>query len=140
MADVDKQPPGHERDISHVGPMVTAMLATLLIVIVFIFLIWWVFQAWQTPSEPSPFSEQPISESVPRLQANPPADLAALKDRDRERLQSVGWVDREAGVIHMPVDHAMALLVERGLPEADISAEEARLPGQQEPEQERARP
>lgn len=131
MAETDKHPPGHERDISNVGPLVTAMLATLAVVIVVIAVVWWGFQAWQTPVEPSPLGDRPVVEGQPRLQVNPPKDLAVLEARARERLQSVGWVDREAGVVHMPIDYAMSVLVERGLPKAEISAEQARLPGHQ---------
>ncbi|BES70395.1 hypothetical protein RE428_14130 [Marinobacter nanhaiticus D15-8W] len=131
MAETDKHPPGHERDISNVGPLVTAMLATLVIVVVITLLIWWAFLGWQTPVEPSALGDRPVAEGQPRLQANPPKDLAVLEARARERLETVGWVDRDARVVHIPIEYAMSLLVERGLPETDISAEEARLPGQQ---------
>jgi len=41
-------------------------------------------------------------------------DLSQRGDRDRaarlERLGSYGWVDRPAGVVHMPIGHAMELV------------------------------
>ena len=33
-----------------------------------------------------------------------------------DRLNSYGWVDQNAGVAHIPIDRAMDLVVERGLP------------------------
>jgi hypothetical protein len=52
----------------------------------------------------------------PRLQTNPREDLAALKAREDEQLRSYGWVDRNAGVVRIPIDAAMKLTLERGLP------------------------
>jgi hypothetical protein len=40
--------------------------------------------------------------------------LAEVRARDRETLNSYGWVDREKGVVRIPVDEAMELwLAER---------------------------
>ncbi len=52
----------------------------------------------------------------PRLQTDAPADLQELRMREDAALESYGWVDREKGVVHIPVERAMELLVERGLP------------------------
>lgn len=42
-------------------------------------------------------------------------ELAARGARDRDaklrRLDSYGWVDRDAGLVHLPIDEAMALVV-----------------------------
>jgi hypothetical protein len=32
------------------------------------------------------------------------------------QLQSYGWVDRSMGMVRIPIDQAMALVVEQGLP------------------------
>lgn len=52
----------------------------------------------------------------PRLQANPSVDLARFRATEEERLHSYGWVDRQAGIIHMPIERAMELTAQRGLP------------------------
>ena len=54
----------------------------------------------------------------PRLQTTPVLDLARLRDREREALTSYGWVDRKAGVVRLPIERAIDLLVERGIPPA----------------------
>ncbi len=36
-----------------------------------------------------------------------------LQQRQRERLEHYGWVDRNAGVAHIPIEAAMALSLER---------------------------
>jgi hypothetical protein len=54
---------------------------------------------------------------APRLQVKPRADLAALRDAETRQLNSYGWIDRSQGIVHIPVDRAMELLVQRGLPD-----------------------
>jgi hypothetical protein len=36
--------------------------------------------------------------------------------KQEDQLNSYGWVDKSAGVAHIPIDRAMGLIVERGLP------------------------
>jgi hypothetical protein len=51
----------------------------------------------------------------PRLQVTPKDDLARLRAREDAQLDRFGWVDRGKGVVHIPIDDAMALLSKRGL-------------------------
>lgn len=53
---------------------------------------------------------------APRLQTDDAADLARLRFAEETRLHAYGWVDREAGIIHLPIERAMELTVQRGLP------------------------
>ena len=62
---------------------------------------------------------------LPRLQANPTADLRKSRVSEETKLHSYGWVDREAGVARIPIERAMQLTVERGLPE--VGAGQTRL-------------
>ncbi|HEX6385212.1 MAG TPA: hypothetical protein VF177_11125 [Anaerolineae bacterium] len=52
----------------------------------------------------------------PRLQVSPRLDMAALRERQEEILNSYGQVDEEVDIVRIPIDVAMDLLVERGLP------------------------
>ncbi|HVV61500.1 MAG TPA: hypothetical protein VHD14_07060 [Pseudolabrys sp.] len=52
----------------------------------------------------------------PRLQVDPKADLAQLRAREDARLSTYGWTDRDRKIAHIPIDRAMALIVQRGLP------------------------
>ncbi len=52
----------------------------------------------------------------PRLQANPRVDLRAYNAAQADQLQHYGWVDRAAGVAHIPIERAMELVAQRGLP------------------------
>jgi hypothetical protein len=52
----------------------------------------------------------------PRLQTHPREDLLALRAREDAVLNSYGWVDKTAGVVRIPIDEAIKLTAQRGLP------------------------
>jgi len=52
----------------------------------------------------------------PRLQTDPRQDLADLRAREDETLNSYGWVDKNAGIVRIPIDEAIKLTLARGLP------------------------
>lgn len=58
----------------------------------------------------------------PRLQTTPVQDLAAVRQADQDLLTSYGWVDEQAGVVHIPVDVAMQMIAQRGLPATPAGA------------------
>ena len=52
----------------------------------------------------------------PALETKPKLTLQAQHSREDALLNSSGWVDRDAHVARIPIDRAMQLLAERGLP------------------------
>ena len=52
----------------------------------------------------------------PRLQTDPRGDLLALREAEDRTLTTYGWVNRNAGIVRIPIERAMTLTVERGLP------------------------
>jgi hypothetical protein len=52
----------------------------------------------------------------PQLQTQPREDLAALRAREEQALTTYGVVDRNAGVYRIPIDRAIELTLQRGLP------------------------
>jgi hypothetical protein len=53
----------------------------------------------------------------PRLEIKGAADLAKLRAAEEADLDSFGWINRNSGTVRIPVDRAMQLLLERGLPD-----------------------
>ena len=71
----------------------------------------------QTPAEyPLAASQGHREPPEPRLQTDPRQDLADLRAKEDDQLTSYGWVDRNAGVVRIPIDQAMKLTLDRGLP------------------------
>jgi hypothetical protein len=52
----------------------------------------------------------------PRLQVEPRQDLLNYREREAALLDGYRWVDKNAGVVRIPIDEAMKRVVERGLP------------------------
>ncbi len=52
----------------------------------------------------------------PRLQTDPRDDLLNLRRTQDQALHSYAWVDRNAGIVRIPIEQAMKLTAERGLP------------------------
>ena len=52
----------------------------------------------------------------PRLLTNEPLNLREHRTEQTARLHSYGWVNREGGVVHVPIERAIELVAERGLP------------------------
>ncbi len=62
---------------------------------------------------------------LPRLQVNPEQDLKALREQQTAALDTYGWVDRDRGIVHIPIDRAMDLILERGVLPARANASAA---------------
>jgi len=69
-----------------------------------------------TPQYPLAAGRETRVPPEPRLQTNPRQDLADFRARERETLTTYGWVDRNAGIVRIPIDEAIRLTLERGLP------------------------
>jgi hypothetical protein len=52
----------------------------------------------------------------PRLQTTPRQDLLDLRAQEDAVLNQYEWVDKNAGIVRIPVSEAMRLVVQRGLP------------------------
>jgi len=64
----------------------------------------------------APLAAEPLVTPEPRLQAAPALDLEAFRAHETERLSTYGWIDRQAGVVHVPIERAMELVAKEGLP------------------------
>jgi hypothetical protein len=62
----------------------------------------------------------------PRLQVSPQADLAELRAAEEEQLKNYGWVDKERKIARIPIDRAMELIAQRGLPAREEPGGESR--------------
>jgi hypothetical protein len=54
--------------------------------------------------------------AFPKLVTSEPAVLAELRAQEDAFLTSYGWVEKDKGIARMPIDEAMKIVAERGLP------------------------
>ncbi|HEX4424230.1 MAG TPA: hypothetical protein VH079_02450 [Terriglobales bacterium] len=53
---------------------------------------------------------------LPRLETDERTEIRDFRLKEEQQLHSYGWVDQSAGSVHIPIDQAMQLIAERGLP------------------------
>ncbi len=61
-------------------------------------------------------AREPVVPAGPLLQVDPGVDLTMTRTDNARELETYGWVDRPAGVVRLPIERAMDLLVQRGPP------------------------
>jgi hypothetical protein len=65
----------------------------------------------------------PVQPPAPRLQTQPREELKAMRAAEDARLSTYGWVSPSGGIVHIPIEQAMQLTLEQGLPaRADASS------------------
>jgi len=69
-----------------------------------------------TRGERDPLSALRPPPPGPQLQAVPVAELRALHAREEHLLHSTEWVDPVNGVVRIPIDDALELVLREGLP------------------------
>ncbi len=70
----------------------------------------------QLDSQPSPLAETRPLPPEPRLQVTPVQDLQTLHTEEEHQLNTYAWVNKEAGIVRLPIERAIELVAERGLP------------------------
>lgn len=70
-----------------------------------------VYYAWQVRG---PVNVPPKMFATPRLQTDDSADLAKFEQQQRAQLNGYAWVDRNRGIIQIPITRAIALTAAKG--------------------------
>jgi hypothetical protein len=110
-----------------IGKFIIWLVVVVGAVYILIYLLFNYFKYSQQKAEPPPASQltrspQERQPPEPRLQlapghrTHPLEDMKELRRKEDERLNSYGWVDKDAGIVHIPIERAKKLLLERGLP------------------------
>jgi hypothetical protein len=63
--------------------------------------------------DPDPKAIEP---PAPRLQVTPERDLAALRAQEDAILASYAWIEKDRGIVRIPIEEAMRIVAENGLP------------------------
>jgi hypothetical protein len=102
------------------------LVVTTAVVIVLLWRLYFVFVRQEAARQPPPPVLKADAEAMaappPNLQVRPVQDFQAFRAREVGVLESYGWVDKDKGVVRIPIDEAMRLIAERGLPPTPQSA------------------
>jgi len=115
---------GYEHRDAKLRPLVVGTLATFALMTFAMFAMRFLLGALDRSTDAARPAAHALAEErqmppAPRLQLDPPRDLDEHRRRMTRHATSYGWLDEEAGVVHIPVERAMELVAQRGLPFAD---------------------
>jgi hypothetical protein len=113
----------HEESDVHVGAIIWCGVGLLVVGAVIHIFLWWLLGAYerqyeraQTQVYPLAAGQQDRLPPFPRFQENPQQELQELRAKQKALLEGYGWVNKEAGVARIPIEDAMKMVIERGLP------------------------
>ena len=102
--------------LARIGFVVTSIVVMAFVV------AWWLLGALVKHEAMTSGQPHPLAETVgrttpppPRLQPNPRSDLLALRAKEQATLETYGWIDREHGVVRIPIERAIDTLAKRGM-------------------------
>lgn len=111
---------GYEKRDTTARPIVLFGVGLLALVIVSLILMGGLFSYYDVRETRLDQSASPLGSvmlpSEPRLQVTPGQDLIEKRTIETRKLNGYGWVDRDAGIVAIPVERAMDLVAEHGLP------------------------
>ena len=94
-------------------------------VVLLLWRLYFVFVAQEAARQPPPPIMKPdaavLAPPPPLLQTAPAQDLAQFRAQEDAVLASYGWMDKEQKVVRIPIEEAMKLVAERGLPVPVVS-------------------
>ena len=115
-------PPGstYEHTDAHVGPMIQfglwLSISTVVVVVGLAGMYWLLIResTERVDTRRYPLAVNGRLPAEPRLQQFPRNELFEFRMKEEAELHSYGWVDKNAGTVHIPIDDAMRLMLERG--------------------------
>jgi hypothetical protein len=127
----------HETSDVHVRPLAWLGVGLAALILISIVAVKGIFefldrqQARNDAVPPPMMIQRPQQPPEPRLQTTPVPNRKLIVEQETKLLTTYGWVDSKSGVARIPVDQAMKLLAERGLPVRNESGQPSVAGGQQ---------
>lgn len=123
---------GFEREDLGAKPIFGFLISLVIVGILIYYLLWGMFhfldaynRQHERPVSPMAVAEEETRTAgreqiqqfpQPRLEEDERTELNDFRYGEEEQLNSYGWVDQSAGIVHIPITRAMELIAQRGLP------------------------
>lgn len=98
-------------------------LSMAALIVIFLFGLWFVFEFLKNRAAElgKPLSTAAMVNNQklppePRLQRHPAQDMREWRAAEDKVLNQYAWIDPDKGVVRIPIDRAMDLIAQRGLP------------------------
>jgi len=100
-------------------------LSMAALIVVFLFGLWGMFEYLKNreaelglPMSSAAIVNTQKQPPEPRLQRYPARDMREMRAAEEKILNQYAWIDPDKGIVRIPVERAMDLIAERGLPAA----------------------
>lgn len=94
-----------------------AIVLTIAATMLFCFVVFRIYQNTIPLGPPAaPYASSRQLPPEPRLQSSPRMDLENYLNTQRNEIDGYSWVDRQNGIVRIPVERAMELLLKQGFP------------------------
>jgi hypothetical protein len=112
--------PGYERRDANTRGVLGFLAFLFVVVNLVLFGTWWLFRyysvAERSPVPASSFADERQLPPAPDLEVNGREDFQKIYAEQQQELETYAWEDRQAGVVRVPIERAMDLLLQKGLP------------------------
>lgn len=110
-----------ESDISIRALLIFAvgLIVSAVVIHIGLWLLFRYYYAREDRAEPVPTplaKERPALPREPRLQVDPISDLRNIRSDERRALENYGWIDEKSGTVRLPIDRAIDITLQKGLP------------------------
>lgn len=124
---------GYERrdvDIPALLKLALGLAVLIAVTLVLVKISFGIFDKLEPLGPPaSPFSDVRQLPPAPRLQPAPHMELKDYCAAQQNNVNSYAWVDQKQGTVRIPIDRAIDLIMQQGLPARASSGAPADLPG-----------
>jgi len=112
---------GHEHKEVNARAIYKFLFGLFVLAVVLHLALWGMFVLFKADQEKQDPQINPLAKGqsqappAPRLQVYPILDLQAFRRSEQELMTTYGWVDKQHGIVRIPVDQAMKIILRKNL-------------------------
>jgi hypothetical protein len=110
--------PGYETadiNVWAVGKFAIYLVVVVILSVALLFGLMKYFQAQEAQERAQTIEPENVFPE-PRLERHEALDLEKFRARENQTLDTYGWVDQSKGVVRLPIDRAIDVVAQKGLP------------------------
>jgi hypothetical protein len=118
--DIPKTSPGYETRDANTGGVLNFLVILGAVLAATALISWGMFRYLavhdQQDAAASPFADTRPLPLGPQLQVTPREDWLKYREDQERNLENYSWVNRDTGIVSVPIEQAMEILLKKGLP------------------------
>ena len=117
----DAREKGYEDYHLNIGPVILSTAGIMAMAVLAFVAMWVMFVGLEQTKiyfaeDSPPMAAHQKPHDGPLIQVIPSAELSMVRAKTQKALTEYGWIDKDAGITHIPVERAIDLALQRGFP------------------------